>query len=78
MTEQNTLVDELVAEIKRVTAKKERWQQMMREHNVRFGMQFSIHVMQAQIERGVESIATGEAGQMMRALESLKGYNDDD
>lgn len=58
------------AQIARVTAKKERWQQMMRDHDMGPGMQFSINIMQAEIERGVT--------EMLAAHQALSGYNDDD
>ena len=78
MTELNTLADALPAQIKRVTAKKERWQQMMREHDMGPGMQFSINIMQAEIERGVKALASGDVTEMLAAHQALADYNDDD
>lgn len=78
MTEPNSLADALPAQIKRVTAKKERWQQMMREHDMGPGMQFSINIMQAEIERGVQALASGDVAAMLTAHQSLADYGDDD
>lgn len=78
MTELNTLADALPAQIARVTAKKERWQQMMRDHDMGPGMQFSINIMQAAIERGVQSLASGDVTEMLAAHQALADYNDDD
>ena len=78
MTETNTLADALPAQIKRVTAKKERWQEYMRDHNMGAGMQLSINIMQAEIENAVAALASGDVTDMLAAHEALKGYNDDD
>lgn len=74
----DTLADALPREIARVTAKKERWQQMMRDHDMGPGMQFTINIMQAEIERAVNALASGDIVEMLRALAALKDYNDDD
>ena len=73
-----TLADALPAQIKRVTAKKERWQAMMKEHNMGPGMQFSINIMQAEIEAGIAALASGDIAAMMAAHQSLADYSDDD
>lgn len=78
MTEQNTLADALPAQIKRVTAKKERWQQMARDHDLGPGMQLSINIMQAEIERGVKALASGDVVEMIAAHQALADYSDDD
>lgn len=78
MTEPNTLADALPAQIARVTAKKERWQQMMREHDMGPGMQFSISIMQAEIEVGVKALASGDVTEMMAAHQALADYSDED
>lgn len=78
MTEPNTLADALPTQIARVTAKKERWQKMMLEHDMGPGMQFSINIMQAEIERGVKALASGDVTEMLAAHEALAGYSDDD
>lgn len=74
----DTLADALPREIARVTAKKERWQGYMRDHDMGPGMQLSINIMQAEIEQAVKACASGDVIEMMAALESLKGYSDDD
>lgn len=78
MTEPNTLADDLPAQIARVGAKKERWQKMMRDHDMGAGMQFSINIMQAEIERGVKALASGDVSEMLAAHQALADYNDDD
>lgn len=78
MTEPNTLADALPEQIARITAKKERWQQMMRDHDMGPGMQFSINIMQAEIEQGVKALASGDVVEMLAAHQSLADYSDDD
>jgi hypothetical protein len=78
MNEPKTLADALPMEIARVTAKKERWQKMMRDHDMGPGMQFSINIMQAEIERGVKALASGDITEMLAAHQSLADYSDDD
>lgn len=78
MTDTTTLADALPAQIKRVTAKKERWQQMTRDHDMGPGMQFSISIMQAEIERGVRALASGDVVEMLAAHAALADYSDDD
>lgn len=73
-----SLADALPAEIKRVTAKKERRQQMMREHNMGLGMQLSINIMKAEIERGIAALASGDVVKMMAAHQALADYSEDD
>ena len=74
----DTLADALPREIARVTAKKERWQKMLEEHDMGPGMQFSINIMQAEIERAIKACATGNVVDMLASLQALRGYNDDD
>jgi hypothetical protein len=78
MTMADTLADALPREIARVTAKKERWLGYMRDHNMGAGMQFSINIMQAEIDRAIKACAEGDTVAMMQSLENLRGYNDDD
>lgn len=73
-----SLADALPAQIKRVTAKKERWQQMLREHDMGPGMHLSINIMQTAIERGVAALASGDVVEMMAAHQTLADYSDDD
>ena len=72
-----TLADALPAEIKRLTAKKERWQQLMREHNMGPGMQLTINIMQAEIERGIAALASGDVVEMMAAHQALTNYSEE-
>jgi hypothetical protein len=74
----DTLADALPREIARVTAKKERWIGYMRDHDMGPGMQFSINIMAAEIDEAIKACATGDVVAMMAALESLRGYSDDD
>lgn len=74
----DTLADALPREIARVTAKKERWQRMMREHNMGAVMQLSINIMQTEIERAIKACASGDVVEMLTAHEALKGYDDND
>ena len=74
----DTLADALPREIARVTAKKERWKGYMRDHDMGPGMQLSINIMRAEIENAVQACASGDVTKMMAALESLRGYSDDD
>lgn len=74
-----TLADALPKEIARVTAKKERWQAMMRDHpETAPGMAISVAIMGGEIEAAIQASASGDVAAMMGALESLRGYNDDD
>jgi hypothetical protein len=73
-----TLADTLPREIARVTAKKERWQGYMRDHDMGPGMQFSINIMQQEIKSAVRACASGDVVEMMAAHEALKEYSDDD
>lgn len=74
----DTLADALPREIARVTAKKERWQGYLRDHDMGPGMQLSINIMQVEIESAVKALASGDVTEMLAAHEALKGYNDDD
>jgi hypothetical protein len=74
-----TVGDALPAEIKRVQAKRERWLGYQREagrHAI--GFEITIRLMQAEIDEAVTALATGDVVRMIRALESLRGYNEDD
>ena len=68
----DTLAAALTREIARVTAKKERWQGYMRDHNMGAGMQLSINIMQAEIEKSIAALAAGDVTAMIAAYESLK------
>ena len=73
-----SVAEALPEEIKRVTAKKERWQGYMQQNDMGPGMQFSINIMTAEIEQAVASLASGDVVAMIQSLEALKRYNDDD
>lgn len=73
-----TLADALPDQIARVTAKKERWIGYQKDHNMGPGMQFSINIMGATIQEGVDALASGDVVRMMAAHEALADYNDDD
>ena len=73
----DTLAEALPREIARVTAKKERWQQMQREHNMGPGMQLSINIMQMEIENAIKAAASGDVTAMLTSLQSLKDYDDE-
>lgn len=73
----DTLAEALPREIARVTAKKERWQHMLREYNMGPGMQLSINIMQMEIETAIRASASGDVVAMMASLQSLKDYDDE-
>ena len=78
MGEPNNLADALTFQIARATAKKERWQELQREHNMGPGMQLSINIMRVAIENGVKALASGDVIEIMDAHQLLADYNDDD
>jgi hypothetical protein len=74
----DTLADALPREIARVSAKRDRWRDMMKEHpELGPGMAFTIAIMQAEIDRAVKACAHGDIGEMLAALQSLKDYDDE-
>lgn len=73
-----SLAEALPEQIKRITAKKERWQKMMVDNDMGPGMQFSINIMQAEIDAAVEALASGDVVKTMIAYQALADYNDDD
>ena len=73
----SNLTDELISEVKRVTAKKERWLKMMWEHDMGPGMQLTINIMQAEIEAAIFYLAHGNVKDRMRSFQTLKDYDDD-
>ena len=75
----DTLAEALPREIARVSAKRDRWRDMVKDHpSLGAGMQISIAIMQVEIDRAVMARATGDVVEMLAAHQSLKGYNDDD
>lgn len=75
----DTLADALPREIARVSAKRDRWRDMMKAHpELAPGMGFTVAIMQAEIDRAVKACAHGDIGEMLAAHQSLKDYSDDD
>jgi hypothetical protein len=75
----DTLADALPREIARVSAKRDRWRDMLRDHpELGPGMAFTVAIMQAEIDSAVKACATGDIAEMLGALQSLKDYSDDD
>lgn len=75
----DTVADALPREIARVSAKRDRWRGMAKEHpELGPGMGLTIAIMQAEIDLAIRACATGDVIEMMAALETLRGYNDDD
>jgi len=48
------------------------------DHDMGAGMQLSINIMQAEINRAADALASGNVTDMVAAHKALKGYNDDD
>ena len=74
-----TLADALPREIARISAKRDRWRDILKDHpSIGPGMQISINIMQAKIDLAVKARASGDIVEMLASLQSLKAYNDDD
>ena len=75
----DTLADALPREIARVSAKRDRWLSLMKEHpQLGLGMALTTRIMQAEIAQAVSACANGDIGEMLASLQSLKDYSDDD
>ena len=75
----DTLADALPREIARVSAKRDRWRDMAKDHPALGpGMNVSIAIMQYQIDQAVKACASGDVAEMLSAYHWLKDYNDDD
>lgn len=75
----DTLADALPREIARISAKRDRWRDMMKEHpELAFGMTLTVAIMQAEIDRAVKACASGDVVEMLAAHQALKDYSDDD
>lgn len=75
----DTLADALPREIARISAKRDRWRDMMKEHpDLAFGMNLTVAIMQAEIDRAVKACASGDVVEMLAAHQALKDYSDDD
>lgn len=74
----DTLADALPREIARVSAIRDDWRDMAKEHpEIAPGMNMTIAIMQAEIDAAIRVCATGDVVEMMAALQSLRGYEGD-
>ncbi len=79
MTDTPTVGDELLNEIERVSAKRERWRQHAAEMPMlSASVAPAIMMMTACIEAGKRAIADHDAIACIAALKNLKDYSDDD
>lgn len=75
----SSLADALPAEIARVSAKRDRWRDLLaQDPDLWRGLVLGIALMEATIAEGVGSLASGDVIRMLRAFEALKGYDDED
>jgi hypothetical protein len=75
----DTLADALPREIARVSAKRDSWRDMMRDHpEFAPGIGLAVAIMQAEIDRAVKAIVSGDVVEMLHSLQALKDYSDDD
>ena len=75
----DTLADALPREIARVSAKRDRWRDMAQKHpELGLGMQLTINIMQAEINRAIRASCIGDIAEMLAAHQALKDYSDDD
>ncbi len=73
------LAEALPEEIKRISAKRERWLGYQREMGpAGVGMGATIALMQLDIDRAVKACAAGDVVEMLAAHATLKEYGDDD
>lgn len=76
MTE--TLADALPAEMARVRDKRDRWITLAAEHpELGPGMQLTIAIMGAELDRAAQAAASGDVADMLAALQSLRDYDDE-
>lgn len=74
----DTLADALPREISRVTAIRDNYIRMATEHpSIAVGLNITITIMGAEINRAVCVSASGDVVEMMRCYQSLKDYSDD-
>ena len=74
-----SLAEALPRQIERVTAKRDRWIKMTKDHpEMASGMNIGIALMQTEIMNAVKASASGDVAEMMKAHEALAGYSDDD
>jgi len=75
----DTLADALPREIARVSAKRDRWRDMMKEHpELASGMALGVGIMEHEIQFAVKACAAGDVAAMMHAYEALQSYSDED
>ena len=78
MSKTATVGDELINEIERVSAKRERWRQRAAEMSLlRGSVALPIVVMTASIDAGKRAIADNDPVACIRALVELRNYSDD-
>ena len=78
----NTLADALPKEIKRVQEKIYRWKGYEKDmkgmpgNPIMFGP--AIAMMQAEVNEGIDALASGDVARMINAFKNLKSNSDDD
>jgi hypothetical protein len=73
----DSLADALPRQIARVSAKRDRWIEMKAEFPELREMELTIAIMQAEINRGVMALASGDIVEMLHAHQALKDYDDE-
>ena len=75
----DTLAEALPREIARISAKRDRWRDMVKDYpSLHPGMQLSIAIMQVEIDLAVMACASGDVVEMLAAHQALKDYTNDD
>lgn len=70
--------DELLNEIERISAKRERWRGYAKEAGPQAAFGPSIILMTMELDAAKKAISDGDAIACIEALQALKEYNDDD
>ena len=78
MSEVTTVGDALPEEIKRVQAKRERWLGYAKDAGPQVMFGPALHLMQAAVSEGIDAQTSGDVVRQIRALESLRDFDDDD
>jgi hypothetical protein len=74
----DTLADALPREIARISAKRDRWRDMAKEHpSIAAGTLLAVAIMQAEIDRATKACASGDVLEMLAAFQALKDYSYD-
>ena len=78
--DKDSLPGALTREIERVARKHERWTGYAADMPApaRAGMQISMRLMKGEIDAAKAAMNSGDIAAMMKALQSLKDFNDDD